>query len=157
VKRALVKIGIVSALAMLALGPAAAEEREMFKTRIEIKRGADLTTQCANGVVDQTDLAATLEICNAAVAAEPDKGDNYYYRAFNHFYLDDIAAAEADFTEAIERGTNHMAKAYYQRGVCKEQTRRLREASVDFKKAHELSPDWSQARRKVEEYAWAYK
>lgn len=128
-----------------------------FETIIELDRKESLASQCANGVVDQTDLEATLEICSAALEENPSDANTYFYRAFNYFYLEDYASAEADFTQAIALGTSYEAKAYYQRGVCKEKGRRLKEASLDFKKAHELSPDWSQARRKVEEYAWAYK
>lgn len=136
-------------------GPAAASST--FDTVIDIDREESLSEQCANGVVEQTDLQASLDICNAALAQAPSDANTYFYRAFNHFYLEDYASAEADFTQAIALGTSYEAKAYYQRGVCKEKGRRLKEASLDFKKAHELSPNWSQARRKVEEYAWAYK
>jgi tetratricopeptide (TPR) repeat protein len=128
-----------------------------FETTIDIEHQPSVAQQCAIGVVEQTDLEANLDLCNAALAQAPSDANTYFYRAFNHFYLDDYAAAEADFTSAIDLGTSYLAKAYYQRGVCKEKTRRLKEASLDFKKAHELSPDWSQARRKVEDYAWAYK
>lgn len=122
-----------------------------------VKRDQDLALLCAAGVSNQEDLDASLEYCNAALEENPEDADTYYYRGYNYYYLEDYPTAEADFTKAIEYNTRHLAQAYFARGAVKEHLRKLHEAAQDFKKALELSPDWSQAKRKVEEYAWAYK
>jgi tetratricopeptide (TPR) repeat protein len=123
---------------------------------IEITPKKNLKTECSQLVADQLDLDKALEVCNQAVDEAPDDGDTYYYRAYVHFYRDEMDAAETDATRAIELKTSRLAKAYYLRGTIKERNRELREASADFKKALELEPDWSAARRKVDDYAWAY-
>jgi tetratricopeptide (TPR) repeat protein len=150
-----------SALCALALGVvafpvAAADKGPSFDVVVDVDVKESLAKQCALAVVDQTDIPKALELCNAALAENPDDADTYYYRGFAHFYLDNYPAAEADFSEAIRLNTSLLAKSYYQRGVCKERQRRMRDAAPDFKKAHELAPDWVPARRKFEEYWWAY-
>ncbi len=127
-----------------------------FESTIVIEHEKTAFEKCNEGAVSQDDLEASLQSCNAAAAEAPDNGDVFYYRGFHFFYLDRIEEAEVDFSEAIALNTRYLAESYYQRGACKEQQRRLREASVDFKKANELKPDWGPARRKVEEYHWAY-
>ena len=111
---------------------------------------------CSEGAAYSEDLDRALGACDAAVEAAPDDGDAYYYRGVVLSHLGRYEDAEADFTAAIDHQASRLAESYYQRGVCKEEQRRLREASLDFKSAAELKPEWSAARRKVEEYHWAY-
>jgi tetratricopeptide (TPR) repeat protein len=143
--------------ALVAASPAFAEERSVtFETEVEVKHDQSAAELCALGATEQDDLQAALKYCDAAVAAEPRAGENYYYRGFVKFYLDDFKGAEADFTSAIDSGSKYVAKSYHQRGVCKEKQGRLRDASTDFRKAHEIDPDYGPSKRKFEEYWWAY-
>lgn len=127
-----------------------------FESTVVIEHEKTAFEACAGGAVTLEDPEASLEICNQAAAEEPDNGDVFYYRGFHFFALDRIEEAEADFSKAIALNARRLAESYYQRGACKERQRRLREAAADFKRAHELKPDWSPARRKFEEYHWAY-
>jgi len=148
---------LAATLAVFAATPAMAKKPVMtVEVPIEITPKENLKVECSQLVADQSDLDQALEVCNAAAAETPDDGDIYYYRSYAHYYRDELAEAEADATRAIELNTSRLAKAYYLRATIKERNRDLREASVDFKKALELEPDWSAARRKVEDYAWAY-
>lgn len=145
----------IFALSLAVIAPAAAQTTT-FETQVEIKRPRNLKADCSQLVADQTDLDEALRVCDEAVAASPEDGDLYYYRAYARYYRDEIAEAEADVTRAIELETSRLAKAYYLRGTIYERQRRLREAAADFRSALELAPDWTQARRKVDSYAWAY-
>jgi len=128
-----------------------------FEKTITIEQKKSNLVICSEGAASGENLESALEACNAAIDEAPENGEAYYYRGFVLFHLERYADAERDFTMAIDYGANHLAESYYQRGACKEQQRRLREAAADFKKAHDLKPDWYPAKRKVEEYHWAYK
>lgn len=130
-------------------------ESTFEKTTVIKQEKSDLVL-CSEGAAQQIDPEQALASCDAAIAENPDDAEAYYYRGYNHFHLAAYEEAEADYTRAIELGTRYLAESYYQRGTCKEMQRRLRDAAADFKKAHELKPDWYPARRKVEEYHWAY-
>ena len=130
-------------------------EQEFKKTiAIEIKK-SNLVI-CSEGAASGEDLENALAACDAAIEEAPQNGDAHYYRGFVLFHLERFEEAEQAFTSAIELGARRLAESYYQRGACKEEQRRLRDAAADFKAACELKPDWSAARRKVEEYQWAY-
>lgn len=122
---------------------------------IELKRAA--LVDCSEGAATGENLESALQFCDAAVSADPANGDARYYRGFVLYHLERFAEAEAAFTEAIDLGADRLAESHFQRGVCREAQRRLREAAADFKAASELKPAWSAARRKVDEYQWAYK
>lgn len=127
-----------------------------FESTATIARDKSALVLCSELAAGETESAPTIDDCDRAVSEAPDGGDAYYYRGFAHYNSGAYAKAENDFTLAIDHDTSRMAESYFQRGACKEQQRRLREAAADFKKAHELKPDWSAARRKVDEYHWAY-
>lgn len=135
--------------------PAPPQETTFEKTTT-IEREKSKLVLCSEMASAEEDPDAAVLACDAAVAEDPTSGDAYYYRAFAQLSRDAYAEAEQDYTKAIELGAARLAESYYQRGACKEQQRRLREAAADFKKAAELKPEWSAARRKVEEYHWAY-
>jgi len=116
----------------------------------------NLKVECSQLVAAQTDLEKALETCTTAIEEASEDGDLYYYRSYAHYYRDELELAEADATRAIELSSSRTAKAYYLRGTIKERRRELCAASIDFKMALELSPDWAAARRKVDSYAWAY-
>jgi len=127
-----------------------------FGKTITIERTKSNLVLCSEGAASAEDLASALVACDAAIAEKPDDGDTRYFRGFVLYHLEWYGEAEAAFTAAIENGASQLAESYYQRGVCKENRRRLREAAADFKSASDLKPDWSAARRKVDEYRWAY-
>lgn len=142
-------------------GPKKTEEpshpvESTFEKKIVIKAEKSDLVLCSEGAVQQIDPEVALASCNAAIAENPENAEAFYYRGYNHFHLARYEDAEADYTRAIELKTRYLAESYYQRGTCREMLRRLRDAAADFKKANELKPDWSPARRKVEEYHWAY-
>ena len=150
----------LSALAIAVTGviaPAHAKPRETtFEVPIEIAPKRNLKAECSQLVSSQEDLDKALKVCSEAVEEKPDDGDRYFFRSYAHYYRDELDAAEADATKAIELNTSRLAKAYYLRGAIRERQRQLREAAEDFKTALDLSPDWASARRKVDSYAWAY-
>jgi len=111
---------------------------------------------CSEGAASGEDLVNALDACDAVVDAAPDDGDAYYFRGIVLSHLGRYEDAEADFTSAIEMGADRLGESYYWRGVSKEQQNRLRDAAADFRKAAEIKPEWSAARRKVDEYHWAY-
>jgi tetratricopeptide (TPR) repeat protein len=121
---------------------------------IEIEKSA--LVLCSELAAGETESAPKIEDCDRAISEAPDNGDAYYYRGFAYYNSGDYSSAESDFTGAIDRDTSRLAESYFQRGACKEQQRRLRDAAADFQKAHDVKPDWSAARRKVDEYHWAY-
>lgn len=127
-----------------------------FETTINVNKEKSAFVLCSEKVSEQEASAEALAICDAAVEEAPGNGDAYYYRGYAKYFLEDYEGAESDFSSAIEKGARRLAESYYQRGTCKEKQRRLREAAADFKAAHDLKPDWYQARRKVEDYQWAY-
>jgi len=127
-----------------------------FEKTVIIERKPSALEICSQGAASLENLDAALEACNQAAEEDRDDGDVYYFRGFNLFHLERFSEAEDDFSKAIDLDTGYLARSYYQRGACKEYQGRLRDASEDFKKAHELRPEWSAARRKVEEYHWAY-
>lgn len=134
-------------------GPAVEQE---FSATITLEHEKSNLVICSEGAASGEDLENALKACNAAIEEEPQNGDAFYFRGFTLFHLERYVEAERDFTSAIDLKANRLAESYYQRGVCRERQRRLRDASKDFKAAFELKPEWSAARRKVEEYAWAY-
>lgn len=127
-----------------------------YEKKLTIEREISNLVICSEGAASGEDLNAALVSCDSAISEEPERGDAYYYRGFVNFHLERFAEAERDFSSAIDFATSRAAESYFQRGVCKERQRRLREAARDFEKAAQLKPDWSAARRKVEEYHWAY-
>jgi tetratricopeptide (TPR) repeat protein len=127
-----------------------------FETTATIENEKSALVLCSELAAGETESAPSIEDCDRAISEAPDSGDVYYYRGFAYYNSGDYSNAESDFTRAIDRDTSRMAESYFQRGACKEQQRRLRDAAADFKKASELKPDWSAARRKVDEYRWAY-
>lgn len=124
-----------------------------IKGEIEIEKSS--LVKCSESAASGENLEVAIADCNAAVEAAPDNGDAYYYRGVVLSHLGRIKQAELDFTSAISLNANRLAEAYYWRGVSKEAQRKLRDAASDFKKAAELKPEWSAARRKVDEYRWA--
>jgi tetratricopeptide (TPR) repeat protein len=143
-------------LAIVVPAVVSAKPQVTFETEIKLKQRSSSFIECANLVAEQLEPAKALEACNSAAEEDPTRGDTYYYRGFSYFYLDRYIEAEADFSRAIELGAQNLAESYFQRAVCKERQRRLRDAAADFKIAYEQKPQWSSARRKVEEYQWAY-
>lgn len=158
-KRALTALAVAAGLcggAAFAAQSSGAPPSVTFETTVKVDREKSAFILCSEKVSEQEASAEALAICDAAVAEAPDNGDAYYYRGYARYFLQDYGGAEADFSSAIEKGARRLAESYYQRGACKERQRRLREAAADFKAAHDLKPDWGQARRKVEDYQWAY-
>jgi len=121
---------------------------------IEIEKSSLVV--CSEGAASGENTDAALKACDSAIEEAPDDGDAYYYRGIILSQLGRHDEAEEDFSSAIDNNANRLAESYYWRGVTKENQRKLRDAAADFKKAAELKPEWSAARRKVEEYHWAF-
>ena len=99
-------------------------------------------------------LTATATI--SRVRTDREKSAAYYNRGYLHFQQRSYPLAEKDFNAAIDHKLKQSYKAYYARGLCKQNTGRLREAAADFAIVYELRPDWSYAQRKKREFWWAY-
>ena len=135
--------------------PDRSSEQE-FEVRGAIEFEKSSLVICSEGAASGADIEAALDACDAAIKERPDNGDAYYYRGIVLSHLDRHDDSERDFTAAIENNTSRLAESYFWRGVAKENQRRLGDAAADFKKASELKPEWSAARRKVDEYRWVY-
>ena len=128
-------------------------------SEITVERVETYAGRCAKAAFLRTDAAAGVRACDAALRDDlsaRDRANTHYNRGYLHFQLGDWKEAEADFTKAIELDMPQLHKAYYARGLCKQNTQRLRPASEDFAKAYELKPDWRWAQEKKKQFWWAY-
>lgn len=117
------------------------------------------STLCSEIAFAREPIDVGIDLCTQAIENEelsqPILAAVFYNRGYLHFQREDYASAELDFSKAIENNLRPLEKAYYARGLCKQNTGRLREAALDFDQAYKLRPDWKQARERRNEYWWA--
>jgi len=93
-----------------------------------------------------------MEAYDRAIGILPGLGEAWLNRGIARLGQRDYAAAEADFTRALELGVREAHKAYYNRAMTYDARERYPEAYADFQMALELSPGWPLPLRELERY-----
>ena len=127
---------------------------------ITVERTKTAAAKCADAAFLRQEMEEGINECTNAIENDElsttDLGNTYYNRGYLYFQLERYAEAEADFTIAIENEMQQLHKAYYARGLCKQNTNRARPAAADYAKALEIKPDWPWAQKKKKEFWWVY-
>ena len=132
-------------------------------TNVTVERTQTFEGKCAEAAFLRSGEAAmrsAISDCTAAINiksfSDARRGNIYYNRGYIYFHLAEYKAAENDFTRAIDLGMNHSYKAFYARGLCKQNTERYRAAAYDFEEARQIRPDWQWAIEKRREFWWVF-
>jgi tetratricopeptide (TPR) repeat protein len=90
---------------------------------------------------------------NRAMSTDNDNPEAYLNMAIAHLQQNENDTSVMPMIEkAIALNTKEQALAYYSRGVLHERNGNIRQAYYDYKKAHELAPDWDEPARDLERY-----
>jgi tetratricopeptide (TPR) repeat protein len=90
---------------------------------------------------------------NRAMATDEANPEAYLNMAIAHLQKNENDTSVMPMIEkAIALNTKEQALAYYSRGVLHERNGNIRQAYYDYKKAHELAPDWDEPTRDLERY-----
>ena len=90
---------------------------------------------------------------NRAVATDESNPEAYLNLAISKLQRDQSDPSVMPWIEkALALNTEEQALAYYSRGVLNERNGDIRQAYYDYKKAHELAPDWDEPTRDLERY-----
>lgn len=127
---------------------------------VTVERTKTASSKCSDSAFLRQEMEAGIAQCTIAIKedelSKQDLANTFYNRGYLYFSLERYADAEADFTSAIENEMTLLHRAYYARGLCRQNTNRARLAAADFAKALELKPDWSWAQNKKKEFWWVY-
>ena len=85
------------------------------------------------------DYVLSIQYFNAVIGAKPFLAQPYFYRALAKYNLDDLAGAERDASEALERNP-FLTDAYELRGVIRQNLGMTEGAVDDYDSALKLSP-----------------
>jgi len=90
---------------------------------------------------------------NRALHTDGNNPEAYLNMAIAHLQKNENDPSVMPMIEkAIALNTKKQALAYYSRGVVHERNGNIRQAYYDYKKAHELAPDWNEPTRDLERY-----
>jgi len=90
---------------------------------------------------------------NRALATDEGNPEAYLNMAISHLQQNENDTSVMPMIEkALALNTKEQALAYYSRGVLHERNGNIRQAYYDYKRAHELAPDWSEPTRDLERY-----
>ena len=88
-----------------------------------------------------------------AMATDGSNPEAYLNMAISHLQKNENDTSVMPMIEkALSLNTKDQALAYYSRGVVHERNGNIRQAYYDYKKAHELAPDWDEPTRDLERY-----
>jgi tetratricopeptide (TPR) repeat protein len=88
-----------------------------------------------------------------AMATDDANPEAYLNMAIAHLQRNEADTSVMPMIEkALALNTKEQALAYYSRGVLHERNGNIRQAYYDYKKAHELAPDWNEPTRDLERY-----
>jgi tetratricopeptide (TPR) repeat protein len=88
-----------------------------------------------------------------AMATDDANPEAYLNMAIAHLQRNEADTSVMPMIEkALALNTKEQALAYYSRGVLHERNGNIRQAYYDYKKAHELAPDWDEPTRDLERY-----
>ena len=90
---------------------------------------------------------------NKAVTTDVNNPEAYLNLAISRLQRNENDTSVMPWIEkALALNTKEQALAYYSRGVLNERNGNIRQAYYDYKKAHELAPDWDEPSRDLERY-----
>ena len=90
---------------------------------------------------------------NRAMSTDKSNPEAYLNMAIAHLQKNENDTSVMPMIEkALALNTKDQALAYYSRGVLHERNGNIRQAYYDYKKAHELAPDWDEPTRDLERY-----
>ena len=90
---------------------------------------------------------------NRAMSTDNGNPEAYLNMAISHLQQNENDTSVMPMIEkALALNTKEQALAYYSRGVLHERNGNIRQAYYDYKKAHELAPDWDEPTRDLERY-----
>ena len=90
---------------------------------------------------------------NRAMSTDEANPEAYLNMAISHLQKNENDTSVMPMIEkALALNTKEQALAYYSRGVLHERNGNIRQAYYDYKKAHELAPDWDEPTRDLERY-----
>ena len=90
---------------------------------------------------------------NRAIRTDEANPEAYLNMAISHLQKNENDTSVMPWIEkALALNTKEQALAYYSRGVLHERNGNIRQAYYDYKKAHELAPDWDEPARDLERY-----
>jgi tetratricopeptide (TPR) repeat protein len=88
-----------------------------------------------------------------AMATDESNPEAYLNMAISHLQKNENDTSVMPWIQkALALNTKDQALAYYSRGVLHERNGNIRQAYYDYKKAHELAPDWDEPTRDLERY-----
>jgi tetratricopeptide (TPR) repeat protein len=88
-----------------------------------------------------------------AVATDANNPEAYLNLAISRLQRNENDTSVMPWIEkALALNTKEQALAYYSRGVLNERNGDIRQAYYDYRKAHELAPDWDEPTRDLERY-----
>lgn len=122
--------------------PRLAEESEIL---LMINRGIVLLRRGEN-----TDALAQFD---AVLEEDDEHAEARLNRAAVLVQMQQYGAAIADITQALSLGVTEPHKAYFNRGVAREQLGDLRGAYEDYRTALEIQPDWGPANAELARFA----
>jgi tetratricopeptide (TPR) repeat protein len=90
---------------------------------------------------------------NRAVSTNDKNPEAYLNLAISRLQRNENDTSVMPWIEkALALNTEEQALAYYSRGVLNERNGDIRQAYYDYKKAHELAPDWNEPTRDLARY-----
>jgi Tfp pilus assembly protein PilF len=90
---------------------------------------------------------------NKALRTDDSNPEAYLNMAISHLQQNENDTTVLPMIEkAIALNTKKQALAYYSRGVLHERNGNIRQAYYDYKRAHELAPNWNEPTRDLERY-----
>jgi tetratricopeptide (TPR) repeat protein len=90
---------------------------------------------------------------NRAVKTDENNPEAYLNLAISRLQRNENDTSVLPWIEkALALNTKEQALAYYSRGVLNERNGNIRQAYYDYKKAHELAPDWDEPTRDLARY-----
>jgi Tfp pilus assembly protein PilF len=88
-----------------------------------------------------------------AMATDGDNPEAYLNMAISHLKQNENDTSVLPMIEkAIALNTEKQALAYYSRAILHERNGNIRQAYYDYKKAHELAPDWDEPAQDLQRY-----
>jgi tetratricopeptide (TPR) repeat protein len=108
--------------------------------------GTDGQTETAAADPDTTGLSSgkRMDELNELIIQDPNNPDNYYQRAFAHFYMADPEGAIADIKTAIDLDPEN-GEYYHAKGLFFHSVLRMEEAKTAFEQALTFKPDIKQS------------
>lgn len=90
-----------------------------------------------------------LESYNSGLRIDPTLGEGYVDRGATEIVLKQYDDAVADITKGLTLNASRPEIAYYDRAIANEAIGNIKEAYLDYKKAVELSPDFTLANQQL--------